>query len=42
VRVDEAEGRRLALEVDEDARQDRVLDDIGEIAGMKAVTVAKR
>ena len=37
--VDEAEGRALLFEVDEDAGQDRVLDDVGEIAGVEGVAV---
>ena len=37
--VDEAERRLLALEMNEDARQDGVLEDVGEIAGMKGVAV---
>ena len=42
VGVDEAEGRVLAPEVDKNARQERMLDDIGETAGVKAVTVVHR
>src|SRR5271165_4649248 len=42
MRVDEAERRRLASEVDEDARQNRVLDDVGEIAGMEGVAIVHR
>ena len=37
--VDEAERRVLAREIDEDARQDRVLEHVGEIAGMKGVAI---
>ena len=37
--VDEAEGRLLALEVNKDAREDRVFEDVGETAGMKGVAV---
>ncbi len=42
MRVDEAERRGLPLEIDEDARENRVLDDIGEIAGVEGVTVVHR
>jgi len=37
--VDEAKGRFLALEMKEDARQNRVLEDVGEIAGVKGVSI---
>ena len=39
VSVDEAERRVLAREVNEDARQDGVLEDVGEIAGMKGMAI---
>src|SRR5208337_2329530 len=38
-RVDEAERRILAGEIDEDARQDRVLEHVGETAGVEGVAV---
>ena len=37
--VDDAEGRRLLLQVDEDAHQHDVLDHIGKAAGVKGVTI---
>ena len=37
--IDHAEGGWLFLQIDEDARQHDVLDDIGEISGVKGVTV---
>ena len=40
--VDEAERRLLPREMDEDARQDRVLENIGEIAGVKGVAIVHR
>jgi len=39
VGVDDAERRRLLAQVREDAHQHRVLDHIGEVAGMKDVTI---
>ena len=42
MRVDEAELRGFPLEIDEDARENRVLDDIGEIPGVEGVTVVQR
>jgi hypothetical protein len=39
VSVDETKGRFLARQVNKDARQDGVLEDVGEIAGVKGVAV---
>jgi hypothetical protein len=39
VGVDEAERRLLVHEVNKDAREDRVFEDVGETAGMKGVAV---
>jgi len=39
VSIDEAERRVLPLEVNENAREDRVLEDVGEIARVKGVAV---
>ena len=40
--IDDAESGRLAAQMDEDARQHRVLDDIGKIAGVKGMAVVHR
>ena len=40
--IDHAEGGRLFLQVGDHARERRVLDDIGEISGMKRVAVIHR
>jgi len=37
--VDDAEGRRLLAQMHENAHQHRVLDHIGEIAGVKVVAI---
>ena len=37
--VDDAERGRLVAQMHEDARQHRVLDDVGEIAGVKGVAI---
>ena len=37
--VDDAEGGRLLLQIGQDAHQHDVLDDIGEAAGVKGVTI---
>ena len=37
--VDHAERRRLLAQMHEDAREHRVLDDVGEIAGMEGVAI---
>ena len=37
--VDDAKGGRLFLQIDQDAHQHDVLDDVGEAAGVKGVTV---
>ena len=42
VGVDEAERRLLLGEIDENAGEDRVLEDVGEIAGVKGVAVVHR
>jgi hypothetical protein len=39
MRVKEAQRRILAHEIDEDARQQSVFEDIGEIAGVEGVTI---
>ena len=39
MRVEDAEGRRLAAEMDEDAHEKRVLDHVGEVAGVEGVAV---
>jgi hypothetical protein len=40
--VDEAKRRLLPREMDEEARQDRVLENVGEIAGVKGVAIVHR
>jgi hypothetical protein len=40
--IDDAEGRRLFLQVGDDACKRRVLDDIGEISGVERVAVIHR
>ena len=40
--VDIAQRRVLLRQIDEDAREDRVLEDVGEIAGVEAVAVVHR
>ena len=42
MRVDHAEGGRLVAQMHQDAREHRVLDDIGEIAGVKGVAIVHR
>jgi hypothetical protein len=42
MRVDDAEGRRFLLQIEENPHQHDVLDDIGEAAGMEGVTVVHR
>src|SRR4029077_5446718 len=39
VGVDDAEGGRLVLQIDQDAHQHDVLDDVGKSPGVKGVTV---
>jgi hypothetical protein len=39
VSVDKTKGRFLARQMNKDARQDGVLEDVGEIAGVKGVAV---
>jgi hypothetical protein len=39
VRIDEPKRRLLTRKVGEDTRQDQMLEDIGEIAGMKCVAI---
>ena len=40
--VDDTEGRRLRTQMHQDANEHRVLDDVGEIAGMKGVAIVHR